>query len=319
MTFKHNAMRLSPFLLTVLFGVSMVRHGVADQPISQRETVVLAERPRLSIAPGEVTVDGVARPDLGQALADSMSAGLLKRGQVRIYNLDSAALADGAMLGSRSPTNSNHVGRMLDRDVDYLLTFNLLGEGNNYLMTIKKTRAHTHEVVEAHQFTVVGRFGGFFNMMGAILERIDPRPIKPGRHAFPRTQSPAELAPLPPTVLVKGSAVPHDPWNVRSAPPRYDLKNIPKALIYRRVGSIGYVNNDWRFCVVKPAAGTQLRENDPLHVLYDEGDIYAHLRVCAVDRQSVVADLGFTPSHHPLFKGDEVFGWAPPLAYPVFK
>jgi hypothetical protein len=41
--------------------------------------------------------------------------------------------------------------------------------------------------------------------------------------------------------------------------------------------------------------------------------VYAHLRVSAVERGGVVLDMGHTPDHHPIFRGDKVYGWAPPL------
>lgn len=54
---------------------------------------------------------------------------------------------------------------------------------------------------------------------------------------------------------------------------------------------------------------------DPLHVLYDEGDVYANLRVGTVEQAGVIADYGGMPppEHHKLFNGDKVFGcYSPP-------
>jgi alanine racemase len=48
-------------------------------------------------------------------------------------------------------------------------------------------------------------------------------------------------------------------------------------------------------------------------VLYDEGDVYANLRIGTVEKARAIADYGgATPEHHPLFKGDKVFGWHTP-------
>jgi hypothetical protein len=70
---------------------------------------------------------------------------------------------------------------------------------------------------------------------------------------------------------------------------QYDLKNVPKALIYRELGSIQYIDKTWKFTVVRPVKGVQLRTNDPLHVLYDEGDVYANLRIGTVEKAVAIA------------------------------
>ena len=77
---------------------------------------------------------------------------------------------------------------------------------------------------------------------------------------------------------------------------------------------MNYINNTWKFLIIDPVRGTRFSEQDPMHILWDEGDVYAHLRVSAVEQGGVVLDMGHTPDHHPVFKGDKVFGWAPPLA-----
>jgi len=280
---------------------------------AEQETVILAERPKLALYAEDVTIDGTPRPDLARALSDTLSAGLLKRGQVRVFSLESAAGRDATgMLASPASSSATRVNRLLDRDLDYLLTFNVLGVGTEYLLTVKKMRAQTHEVVEAHQFTTVGRESGLFRLMGTVLERVDPRPLHL-RHTFPRTQSPATLAHSPRAVLVTvpRESVAYDPWK-ENVKPEYDLTNVPKALVYRHLGNVNYINNTWKFVIIRPVSGVHLQDNDALHVLWDEGDVYAALRVCAVERGGIVADMGRTPDHHPLFAGDKVFGWAPP-------
>jgi hypothetical protein len=86
---------------------------------------------------------------------------------------------------------------------------------------------------------------------------------------------------------------------------------VPKALVYRHLGTVNYINPTWKFCIIDPVRGYRFHEQDPMHILWDEGDVYAHLRVSAVERGGVVLDMGRTPDHHPIFKGDKVYGWAP--------
>lgn len=287
--------------------------GVSAVFADQAETVILAERPKLALYAEDVTIDGLPRPDLARALSDSLSAGLLKRGQVRVFSLESAAGRDATgMLASPASSTANRVNKLLDDGLDYVMTFNVLGIKSEYLLSVKKMRARTHEVVEAHQFTSVGRETGLFKLMATVLEQVDPRPYGRSK-VFPRTQSPAVLAASPPVqVVLKPEVAAYDPWR-QNVSPAYDLTSVRKALVYRHLGTVNYINNSWKFCIIRPTEGTQLSENDNLHILWDEGDVYAALRVCAVERGGVVADMGQTPNHHPLYHGDKVFGWAPPV------
>lgn len=284
-------------------------------------SVKSAEKPKIAILAEDVTVDGTRRPDLGRALADSLSTNLLRRGQVRVFNLSTAETATGTQtLASPNNADVNAKGlAALDKDIDYLLSFNLFSNASEHRLTIKKTRVDTSELVDSHQFFTYGRVGDVFSLVGKIVDRVDPLPV---RHNFPVSQSPAAIRasqpdPLPRQSFFAGdyknpSSPAYDPWRANMVS-QYDLKKVPKALIYRELGSIQHIDNTWRFTVVRPVKGVQLRTNDPLHVLYDEGDIYANLRVGTVERAGVIADYGgMTPEHHKLFNGDKVFGWHTP-------
>jgi len=294
------------------------------------EVVSIAERPRMALYAEEVTIDGKARPDLARALTDSLSTSLLKRGQVRLFSLESAATQDATgMLTSANPgATAQRLKRLLDDGLDYVLTFNVVGIDGNHLMSVKKTRAKTSEVVEANQYTCVGRETGLFKLIAQVMESFDPLPYGK-RGVFPRSQSPAQyqLAPppeSPPIVIAKalpagrplsGRETPdYDPWKENLASSPYNLERVPKALIYRHLGTVNYINSTWKFLIIDPVRGTRFSEQDPMHILWDEGDVYAHLSVSAVEQGGVVLDMGRTPDHHPVFKGDKVFGWAPPLA-----
>ena len=286
-------------------------------------SVKSAERPKVAIYAEDVTVDGTRRPDLGRALADSLSTNLLRRGQMRVFNLTTQETKTGTQsLMSPKDAGVNHQGpTALDKDIDYLLSFNLFSNANEHRLTIKKTRVATSELIDSHQFFTYGRVSDVFSLVSKIADRVDPLPV---RHAFPATQSPAEIRavrpdPTPYQMFWAGDytnpgSPAYDPWRANLVS-QYDLKNVPKALIYRELGSIQHIDNTWKFTVVRPVKGVQLRTNDPLHVLYDEGDVYADLRVGTVEKAGVIADYGGrTPEHHPLFNGDKVFGCHTPPA-----
>ncbi|MDZ4403791.1 hypothetical protein [Prosthecobacter sp.] len=281
-------------------------------------SVKSAERPKVAIYAEDVTVDGTRRPDLGRALADSLSTTLLRRGQVRVFNLTTEETKSGTQTLATTK-DAERKEPVLDKDIDYLLTFNLFSSTNEHRLTIKKTHVASSELIDSHQFFTYGRVSDVFSMVSKIADRVDPLPV---RYAFPATQSPAAIRaaqpdPLPKQTFWAGdytnpASPAYDPWRANLAV-QYDLKNVPKALIYRELGSIQHIDNIWKFTIVQPVKGVQLRTNDPLHVLYDEGDVYANLRVGTVEKNGAVADYGGrTPEHHPLFKGDKVFGWHTP-------
>lgn len=281
-------------------------------------SVLNAEKPKVAILAEDVTVDGTRRPDLGRALADSLSTNLLRRGQVRVFNLTTEETKSGTQ--TLAVTKEDAVKTpALDKDIDYLLSFNLFSNANEHRLTVKKTRVSTSELVDSQQFFTYGRVSDVFSLVSKVADRVDPLPV---RHNFPATQSPAAIRaaqpdPLPYQTFWAGdyanpASPAYDPWRANVAA-QYDLKNVPKALIYRELGSIQHIDNTWKFTIVRPVKGVELRANDPLHVLYDEGDVYANLRVGTVEKEGAVADYGgMTPEHHPLFKGDKVFGWHTP-------
>lgn len=305
-------------LLVALLSTPMVTRTFANGDWSVKS----AEKPKVAIYAEDVTVDGDRRPDLGRALADSLSTNLLRRGQMRVFNLTTEETATGTQtLRSPSEAGVNHQGpTALDKDVDYLLTFNLFSNANEHRLTVKKTRVATSELIDSYQFFAHGRMSDVFSLVGKVADRVDPLPV---RHVFPRTQSPAAILaarpdPFPPQRsfwagdYANPASPAYDPWRANLAA-EYDLAKVPKALVYRELGSIEHIDNTWKFTIVSPVKGVELRANDPLHVLYDEGDVYANLRVGTVEREGAVADFGGrTPEHHPLFKGDKVFGWHTP-------
>jgi len=279
-------------------------------------SVKSAERPKIAIQADNVTVDGTSRPDLGRALADSLSTRLLRRGQVRVFNLTAEEVKSGAQ--GKTPA--------LDKDIDYLLSFNLFSNVSEHRLTVKKTRVSTSELIDSYQFFIYGRVSDVFALVDKVVDRVDPLPVI---RNFPVTQSPAAIRaaqpdPIPYQQFWTGDYTNpgrpnYDPWTASNVS-QYDLNQVPKALVYRELGSIQHIDTTWRFTVVKPVQGVQLHSRDPLHVLYDEGDVYANLRVGTVEQGGVIADYGgMTPEHHKLFNGDKVFGWYSPPQEKVAK
>ncbi|MCA1963008.1 MAG: hypothetical protein LDL31_03565 [Prosthecobacter sp.] len=308
-------------VLSMLLNVSSCLAGGA-------ETVAQADRPRLALYAEEFTLDGKARPDLARAVTEALTRAFLQRGQVRLFNLESAALQDaaGTLAATSAVTAARRVDHLMTRGLDYVLTYSVVGIRQRHVLTVKKMRASTHEILLSRQFTHVGEPTGVLTLMARVLDEFDP--VTTGRPGvFPRSQSPAmylpePTPPSPPIVVARALPAGHpvimdhepayDPWAQNLHPP-YDLSRVPKALVYRHLGTVHHIDYQWKFCIINPVGGTRFQEQDPMHILWEEGDVYAPLRVSSVERGGVVLDMGRTPDHHPIFIGDKVYGWAPPL------
>lgn len=287
------------------------------------ETIAPAEHPKVVVVPNDVTVDGKPRPDIAQALADSFAAGLLKTGDYRVFQAEVPAQKvkgkkGDVVLGSSSGGNAK-----VPADVDMKFTFNLVGQDNEYRFTLKKIRASDSEVLEVHELETRGRLDKVFGLVPNVLMKMQAK-VKQ-KPAFPRTQSPAQLSGIAvgPAQHVAASSAPAASGNssywtsAASLPAEYaniDFTKVPKALIYQHVGSVQFINEAWKFAIIRPQGDLKLKTSDPLHILYDEdGKIYADLKIANFDSGRVIADFGNrTPVHHKIFPGDEVFGWAPP-------
>jgi len=286
------------------------------------DTSELSLRSKVAFVPNDITINGSPRPDIGRALADSFSAAALKRGKCRVFNVDVPVVAvkpaknrkNLGSLGAASAATSG-TGLQAPRDLDFLYTFNLVGEGERYALTMKKVRAENNEVVEAHEMNTSGRLDRVFAMVPQALDQIDSKLYPP---AFPRTQSPAEVRSAMPAV-VRDAPV----WNCRpgtwsGVPVEFadiDLANVPKALVYQRLGAVVAANDPWRFAIIHPTTSTRIGTRDVLDVQWDDGGpgVYSRLRVSGFDIGKVIADYGSNPSYHRLYPGDSVYGWAPPV------
>lgn len=280
----------------------------------------LSLRPKVAFVPGDVTLNGSPRPDIGRALADSFSAGALKRGRLRVFHVDTPAVPvrqgkgrkNLGALGSATTTAVGVATASALRELDFIYSFNLVGEGEVYALTLKKVRAENNEIVEAHEMKTQGRLDRVFAMVPQALEKMDPR-LYPS--SFPRTQSPAQLrstqAPVAHTWVSR-------PGTWSGIPPEFvdiDLSTVPKALTYQRLGSVVMANDPWRFAVINPVSGARIAQRETLDVQWDDGGpgVYSRMRVSGFDSGKVIADYGSNPSYHRLYPGDSVYGWAPPI------
>jgi hypothetical protein len=279
-----------------------------------------AEKSKASVLALDVTVDGAARPDVGRAMADAFSAAMLKRGNYRLFANETAPKPQkpkgkkGEIMLGAGPAPAAPKPAVVPQ-LDYLFTFNLIGQDSRYALTVKKIDAKTQEVLDAQEFATQGPLDKVFTLVPQALDKLD---AKKRVHPFPVSQAPSEIRAAQPVVRqLVNSAPTRSPGTYTGVPPEYadkDLSRVPKAYVYRRVGSITETNGPWKFAVVQPADGKTLGISDTVQVLWDDnGKTYSELKVSNTDSGKVITDLGHNASHHPLFRGDAVYGWAQPL------
>jgi hypothetical protein len=280
------------------------------------------EKAKASVLAMGVTLDGDSRPDLGRAMTDAFSAAMLKKGNYRIFSHDTApkptrpgkGKKGDLMLGAIPLDAYGKVPAM--PQLDYLFTFNLIGAKDRYALTVKKIDAHTQEVLQAHELATTGSLERVFALVPEALEKLDARKAT---MPFPRTQSPSEVRAAQPATKqsIAVSTTPRNPGTAGGVPMEYaeeNLKTVPKALVYRRVGSVVTSNTPWKFAIVQPADGKNLGVSDTVQVLWDDsGKTYSELKVSNYEQGKVITDFGHNAAHKPLFSGDAVYGWAEPL------
>ncbi|MBL9117431.1 MAG: hypothetical protein JNJ83_20660 [Verrucomicrobiaceae bacterium] len=286
------------------------------------------ERPKVSIVALQVTLDGQTRHDVAQSIADSLSATLIETKSYRVYQVRATPSSPrktnrdqnyGAVVPEKLPLPTPAVTLG-----EYVYSFNVLGEDNTYRLTIKKEVASTAEVLHVEETKASGDLEVLFAMVPTTLRQLEAKTRRQSS-AFPRSQSPAQAREIiRPAIAVTYPAEARESPGLREffeaqnrVPPefgRMNLKDVPKALTYQPMGAIQFINDAWKFCIIQPTAGHRFAVNQNLDVLYDEdGKPYGSLKVDALDSGKIVAGFGRTPYHHPLFKGDVVYGWAPPL------
>jgi len=296
-----------------------------DNMSATPDTVAQAEHAKVVVVANDVTVDGKSRPDIAQALADSFAAGLLRTGDYRVFQAEVPVAKGKGKKGDLAlGSPSSGVMAKAPADVDLKFAFTLVGEENDYRFTLKKIRASDNEVIEVHELETHGKLDKVFGLVPNVLMKMQAK-VKQ-KPVFPRTQSPAQLSGIPApaaqpaaTAVRPASGGSGGYWTTTSQVPReyanIDFSKVPKALIYQHVGSVQFINEAWKFAIIRPQSDLKLKLADPLHILYDEdGRIYADLKIANFDSGRVIADFGNkTPVYHKIFPGDQVFGWAPPV------
>lgn len=316
--------RLPALFLIALIGMPAVASEMKKTSISSPE-----KRTNVSVISHGASVDGQVRNDISQAVGDSISACLIKAGTYRVFEITEGPRPPRrkkvTTYGDAAPaTAMNETPPSAAAGSEFIFAHSLLGDAGAHRLTLKKIAADTAEVVAIEETSSTGGLDAVLDSIPALMQRLDSQ----GRREspFPVTQSPAAvretIRPARPVVPVtpveyESPGLRADSAALARARTEFDgvsLAGVPKALIYQPLGAIEWINDTWKFCIIHPQSGHRFAVNQPLDVLYDEdGKPYGSLNVDALDSGKIVAGYGRTPKHHPLFRGDVVYGWAPPL------
>lgn len=319
---------MSRLVAIVLLG-SVSPHVHAKEKVQSASDAV-DSRPRVCVVSHGATVDGQVRNDVAQAIGDSIGSYLIKERNCRVFQ---PVTSPRPAKRKKSETYGAVMGNDVEAAIvhepapgsDFVYAFALLGEGSSHRFTLKKIDGGTAEVVGIEETTTHGGLDMLFTTIPIVMKQLEAK----GRPqaVFPRTQSPAQIRETirpavavqktPPMKAEESPGLREFAEMQNRAPAEYGgvlLGSIPKALTYQPLGAIQWINDTWKFCIIHPQPGHRFSVNQSLDVLYDEDGLpYGRLRVDALDSGKVVAGYGRTPTHHPLFRGDVVYGWAPPL------
>jgi hypothetical protein len=122
--------------------------GVAAPLVSAGPTFKPAKVP-VFIAPGEVTINGDPRPDLGRSFSDTIAGGLLNTGSFTI--IDPAIAPAGPAAGGDTPPPPEQVAAQSARGAHYAFIPRLVVEEDYHRLTLKKVRVSDGEVIEIYE------------------------------------------------------------------------------------------------------------------------------------------------------------------------
>ena len=298
-----------------------VRPALPAAPVPPpREIPATPPLPRIMLTAPIVTLNGVARQDLAQVLADALADRLLRQGGCVV--LDSLF----AVPGTRPVDAQETAG---DSDAlaglpDFVLASSVVAEGSDYHVTLRKIRPGTGEVTGLARASQRGGLAAIDKAAGQALARLmpppDPRPQITSIKAWMTPPPPPKPkpAPVPPEIASAPRAIsPQDAGLLAKmeavAEAKRDafrfaaLSSDPK-----RVGSVAAVDARWSFAVVSCGRSHGLQPGDRLMTWNgrDPANV-VEFTVTRTEGTRVVVDVPEAAAAR-LQSGDAVFTWSAP-------
>ena len=298
-----------------------VRSALPASPAPpQRPVPATPPLPRIMLTAPMVTLNGVARSDLAQVLADALADRLLRQGGCVV--LDSLFAVPGAR-SDEAPEAAGDSDALTDLP-DFVLASSVVAEGSDYHVTLRKIRPGTGEVAGLARASQRGGLAAIDKAAGQALARLMPPPdVRPQITSIKAWMTPPpppkpKPAPVPSEIAAAPRAIsPHDVGLLAKmeavAQAKRDafrfaaLSSDPK-----RVGSIAAVDARWSFAVVSCGRSHGLQPGDRLMTWNgrDPANV-VEFTVTRTEGSRVVVDVPDTAAAR-LQSGDAVFTWSAP-------
>jgi len=280
-----------------------------------------SEHIRASVAVTGTSIEGAESPELGKAVSDSISAGLLRR-SYRVFHS-----------GAKS---------------DVRIESSLVGSDGYYHLMLKRIDPETEEVIGIHESHQRGGMEVVFPMVARVLQAMhEGDPIPEAEQALAVSSAEPSVGVFPsgaPPLLFEHSqrrfadavqaeierrqreqqevarraalkalaqatpAIPRPP----AARPDLPRRRFSATLVRQQIGTVLAVNDSWKFCIVEPRPGIDIEIADILETLYAEESRQPYAKLI-VTRQAAgdayVASYGTRKPNRRLFPGEPVYAW----------
>ena len=311
-------------------------------------------KPKMIILPARVTVDGLARPDLGQSLSDVITAKLLTTSAVELLDADTpisdpiphAVAANAPDAGASSspslatPQNSppiatglpapTPIGTGLARGADLVVQTTVVGHANEFRLTLREIQIPGGKVISIiTEKTGTGLKGLYALAENHALRLVPAPPPVPRQNAGPAIiDHPARYRPDPP--ITPGVSE----QDIAQAPPALgklsSAKQVALAATMRLldpaasatgptpIGRIGGLDLSWSFCTITLKQPLDLPLGTALFACAGRNpESVVDLSVSRLEGRKIIADIVPGPSTAGLRSGDIVYHWKPsPAAVP---
>jgi len=281
---------------------------------------------------GEVTVDGLPRPDLGRSFSDTITGGLLKSKAYSVVDhLSSQPLSEAIEKNPNIAPEQSAVAFGKTTGSRWIMVPRMIVEGDFHKLTMKKIRVSDGQVVEVFESQAIGDRSQMFELIGESLkwiyadtardrtrlrrenagpavrdlsdppvEKKDPPAIETKVASNDKEHIPAEVELNPEPELVA------EPPEIKD--PAVETEEETAAL----KGTISTINPEWRFCILKLNAGHELQIGDELSI--KTGNIVPtkhHMTITKIEGRQAVADLLEGAEIEPLKVGQKFYQWSP--------
>ena len=277
------------------------------------------------VIPGEVTIDGVTRPDLGRSFCDSITGKLLQSGMFTIVDqVSTDRQRAGKEDKSTDWVNPEAIVKQLagKTRAQYALIARMVSEDDFSKFSIKKLRVADSEVLDVYQSSAVStERATMFDLLDKATNNLlreayqeQSRIRRKNRPSIIEIEVPAKTDPVqqaeksqPKVVVQEAKAQDTPPDTGDDKTDKKPKESAPKTAQY--AGRICAIDAKWHFCVIELEKENLLQVDDLLLVRTgNQEKALGRLNVSRIEGNKAIADFkgNITPS---LQLGHKVYRW----------